>query len=146
MPHLTLQISANGPIVELFVGVSAPRAEALKKANRPVPSPIMIRGLIDTGASCTSLDPSVLSALGIVSTGTTPIHTPSTKLGVPHVAKQYDISVVLPHPMINRTFSAIPVIESELAQLGIHALIGRDILAVCLLTYDGTAQTFTLGF
>ena len=147
MPHLTLQIGASRPIVEFLVGVSQPRAEALKRANRPVPAPMLVRGLIDTGASCTSLDPTILKALSLVSTGTTPVHTPSTKNGIPHVANQYDVSIILPHPMINRTFLAVPVIESELFhQGGFHALIGRDILAFCMLTYSGTAQTFTLGF
>ena len=146
MPHLSLPIGSGGPVLECFIGVSAARAEALKKAAQPVPPPIHIRGLVDTGASCTSVDPSILKTLGVVSTGTVPVHTPSTKCGHPHVANQFDVCFVLNHPMIARNFTALPVIESDLEHQGIHALIGRDILSFCLLTYDGQAGMFCLGF
>jgi|SRR5882724_3465802 len=145
MPHLTLQISAGGPVLELYVGVSNPRSDALKAAGQPVPPPVMVRGLLDTGASCTGVDPAVLTGLGIASTGTTPLHTPSTTLSTPHIARQFDVSIILVHPLINRTFMAIPVIESQLAHQGIQMLIGRDILNQCLFTYDGTAQSFCLA-
>lgn len=146
MPHLSLPIGAGGPVLEFFVGVSQPRADALKRGGQPVPAPILVRGLIDTGASITSVDPSILRALGIVSTGTASVHTPSTKCGQPHTANLFDISLVLQHPMVNRTWFGVPVIEAELIHQGIHALIGRDILSFCLLTYDGQTQTFCLGF
>ena len=73
MPHISLPISPSGPTLEFFVAASVPRAEALKKAGLPVPAPILVKGLIDTGASCTSIDPSILKALGLVSTGTIPV-------------------------------------------------------------------------
>jgi predicted aspartyl protease len=146
MPHLTQQIGPGGPILDLFVGVSFPRSEALRKAGRSVPNSVRIKGLIDTGASCTCIDPTILSGLGLVPTGTTQVHTPSTSGAVPHIAKQFDVSLVLPHSVANRTFIAVPVIESQLLHQGIHALIGRDILSFCLMTYDGQAQTFCLGF
>lgn len=129
-----------------MVGVSGPRAAALTAARQPIPAPVPITGLIDTGASCTSIDVSVLRQLAIPSSGQTQIHTPSTQAGVPHYANLYDISIVLVHPSISRTFSAVPVTESQLIHQGIQALIGRDILACCIFTYDGSAQNFCLGF
>jgi hypothetical protein len=48
--------------------------------------------------------------------------------------------------MMTRTWTALAVIESELAHQGIQTLIGRDILFFCLLIYDGHAGTFALGF
>jgi hypothetical protein len=88
----------------------------------------------------------VLKTLGVVSTGTIPLHTPSTKPECPHVANQFDVSLLLVHPKGTRTWLALPVIESELAHQGIRALVGRDILKFCLMTYDGQAGTFALGF
>lgn len=147
MPHLTLPITPNGgPLIDFVCGVSRPRAEALKKAGLPVPANINVKGLVDTGASITSIDPSILKALAVVSTGTIPLHTPSTKQGCPHVANQFDISLILVHTKAVRTWFALPVIEAELAHQGIHALIGRDVLRFCLMTYDGQAGTFALGF
>lgn len=146
MPHITLRISAGGPLLQFMVGVSGPRARALQTANQTIPAPILVTGLIDTGASCTSIDASILRQLNIPSTGTTPVHTPSTQPNVPHIANLYDISLVLVHPLITRTFSALAVTESQLVHQGIQALIGRDILACCLFTYDGAGQSFCLGF
>ena len=146
MPHLTLEISQRGPLLQFMVGASGPRQQALIRAAQVVPQPIPITGLIDTGASCTSIDSSVLRQLAIPSTGTTQVHTPSTQAGVPHVANLYDISLILVHPLITRTFTAVPVTESQLIHQGIQALIGRDILSWCLFTYDGVSKTFCLGF
>jgi hypothetical protein len=105
-----------------------------------------VKGLIDTGASCTCLDPAILNSLEVAPTGTVPVHTPSTKSDSPHVASQFDVSIIFAHPLFTRTWRAVAVIESELAHGGIQALIGRDILQSCLLTYDGEAGTFTIGF
>ena len=38
------------------------------------------------------------------------------------------------------------VIECELASQGFFALIGRDVLSKCILTYDGPADRFILDF
>jgi hypothetical protein len=44
-------------------------------------------------------------------------------------------------------FSTLAVMASELfAVQGIHALIGRDVLANCFLTYNGSTGHFTLAF
>ena len=145
MPHLTSLIAVGGPILDFRIGVSAPRASRLKKENKVVPPSIPIRGLIDTGASCTCIDPSCLSTLGLSPTGQVPIHTPTTGSS-PQLRNQYDISLTLVHPDITRTIRAIPVVESQLSFQGIHALIGRDVLKNCLFVYDGVQETFSLAF
>jgi hypothetical protein len=146
MPHFSLTISQGGPLLQFAIGVSSPRASALAAAGQPIPPRIPITGLIDTGASCSSIDASVLRQLAIPTTGTTTVHTPSTQANAPHATNLYDISLVLIHPLITRTFNALPVIESQLLHQGIQALIGRDILSQCLFTYDGAAQTFCFAF
>jgi hypothetical protein len=76
------------------------------------------------------------------------MNTPSTG-ATPVPVDTYDISLIIyataQHaPLVHHT---IPVICSELlAAQGIHALIGRDILKSCLLTYDGMAGLFSLAF
>ena len=145
MPHVTLQISPGGPIVDLLVGVSIPRAEALQRADQAVPNAVRIRGLVDTGASGTCVDPSCIRALDLSPTGQTAIHTPSTG-ETAHICSQYDISLVLLHPRLKFTIQALPVIEASLSLQGIQALLGRDVLARCLFVYDGAAGIFTLAF
>jgi hypothetical protein len=146
MPHLSLPFSAGAPIVDLLIGVSKPRADALKLAGHPIPPQIPIRALIDTGASCTGIDLTILKTLGVPSTGTIPCHTPSTKRDKPHDANQYDIGLVLVHTLLMRSFHALPVIDAKLNHQGIKAIVGRDILSHCLFTYDGQTQNFCLAF
>ncbi|HUC85646.1 MAG TPA: hypothetical protein VL970_10675 [Candidatus Acidoferrales bacterium] len=143
---MTLAISPRGPLMQFLVGVSGPRATALRAANQLVPAQIPITGLIDTGASSTVIDSIVLGQLAIPTTGTTPIHTPSTQADAPHFANQYDISLTFIHPWVTRTFPAVPITDAQLVHQGIQALIGRDILGQCLLTYDGVGRSFCLAF
>ena len=104
------------------------------------------RALLDTGASCTGIDSSIVQALGFMRTGTTSIHTPSTGT-TPHVCNQYDISlIVLMAPQFHIASLVIPVVESQLSNQGFHVLIGRDVLANALLVYNGKSGTASIGF
>jgi len=49
MPHLTIPFAAGTPIIDLFVGVSAQRRQALIAAGKSVPEFQVARALIDTG-------------------------------------------------------------------------------------------------
>jgi hypothetical protein len=111
----------------------------------PVPTPVDVRVLVDTGASGTCLDPSIMTLLNLTPKGTVMIHTPSTG-GTPCAHSQYDVSLILMHPKISYTFHAVPVIASTLGAQGIQGLLGRDVLKECLLIYDGPANGFTLAF
>ena len=145
MPHLTLQFGATGPLLDVLISVSAPRQAALKQAGQAVPSPQIARALIDTGASITAVDPAITTALNLIPTGQTTIHTPSTAAEQPHPCATYDVHLTLSHPALSFYINALPVIQSNLHHQGIQALIGRDVLANCLLFYDGRAGTYVLG-
>jgi hypothetical protein len=148
VPHFSLQIESGGPILQALVSVSQPRAAALVAAGQSVPLAVPIRALVDTGASCTCVDPSVLAGLSLTPTGKVSLTTPSTG-ATPHDADQYDVGLILPAavgapPLILRT---VPVVSSSLlVAQGFHALIGRDILDRCLFVYNGDARLFTLAF
>lgn len=148
MPHFTLSIGTNGPLLSAVAAVSKQRWEALSAAGQPLPAVVPITGLVDTGASCTCMDPTVLTSLQLTATGSVLVSTPSTG-DTPHDTEQYDIGLLIPAatgapPLF---FETIPVISSQLlARQGFHALIGRDILDRCLLVYDGASRHFTLAF
>jgi hypothetical protein len=145
MPVLTTPLVPEGPIVTLLIGVSLARAGALQAANQPVPAPVQIRALIDTGASCTCLAAGALSPLSLVPTGTTQMTTPSTGQ-TPVQCSQYDVSLTIAHPHLNLTIPAMPIVECQPLGGTIQGLLGRDFLSLCLFVYDGPGQRFSLAY
>ncbi len=149
MPYFTLQLTAQGPMMVAFVGVSEARRAALLSVGQAVPQPIQIRALVDTGATGTCVDPTVLQTLGLTPTGSVQVNTPSTGPN-PHSADLYDVSIAIPGALQTHSpliMENIPVLCADLlAAQGFHALVGRDILSLCLLCYDGLRGTFTLAY
>jgi hypothetical protein len=89
-----------------------------------------------------------VTALDLPARGTVSVHTPSTG-PTPHIADEYEVSLVLPGAGIHHvplTIDAVRVIASDLAVQGIHAIIGRVVLQDCILIYNGTVGEFTLAF
>jgi predicted aspartyl protease len=145
MPHLTFPITAAGCELDVYVGVSKEREEALKKATQTVPPLSKIRMIVDTGATGTAIDESVLKSLGLTPTGTTQILTPSTK-GTPVVCATYDILLAVYHAKFPLVQTTLPVIASDFTGQTIQGLIGCDVLRECLLVLDGASGQFTLAF
>lgn len=148
MPHFTITLTQGAPMINLIVMVSAARRAALLAAHSPVPASQSIRGLVDTGASNTCIDPSVLQALQLQPTGSVPMHTPTTG-GVPVAADTYDVAIFIPSTPTSVPFHR-PNMQVSATELlsgqGFHALIGRDILSQCVLNYNGTMQLLTIAY
>lgn len=151
MPHFTLAIELAGPVVTAVVGVSEGRRAALTLENQPIPPTRIIRALVDTGASFTSIEPAVLGSagLGLTPTGTIDIVTPSTGQDV-HTTDTYDIDLVIAGATQEDPPLRLPNLRVAASELylrqGIHALIGRDVLQRCVLVYNGALHQFTLAF
>lgn len=147
MPILTAQIGPDGPIVNIMIGISRPRMDAMKALGQNIPPPIEIRALIDTGASCTVIDNTIINNLGLVPTGTAPIHTPSTGTS-PHICNQYDISIAIPmgSAQFVVVFNTRPAIGADLSAQGIQGLIGRDLLEKGTLWYNGLESSLSIAF
>jgi Aspartyl protease len=148
LSHFTRQIEADGPTLNAVVTVSAARATALKDASVPLPQPVPIRALVDTGASCTCVDPDVLARLQLTPTGKASLNTPSTG-GQAQEFDQYDIGLAIPGAApgaIPLFLGTVPVVAAVLTGQAIQALIGRDILGACVLVYNGTTGLFTLAY
>lgn len=123
------------------------RADALAAAGLPVPPIQRMTALIDTGASCSCVDPAVIQALGLAPTGSTLMFTPSTG-AQGHLTDQYDASLQIYCTMQQAPLEipVIGVVASDLRVQGIDALIGRDVLQYCLFSYNGQSGFFTLAF
>ena len=143
MPSFTSQIPdllRTGPVCQVRIGVSGPTEELLRQQGKPVPAPIEITALIDTGASGTAVRPEIIKQLQLTPRGVTNICTPSSSA---HPCNVYDVSLLFPHGV---ALSVITVIEVPLEGQSIQGLIGRDVLRHGILYYSGYTNTFSLSF
>jgi len=127
-------LQAAGPLLPVAVAVHPILAQQLRGSGATPPAPVGGVGLIDTGASVSAVDSSVVSQLGIPPIGTINVGTAG---GVQQQA-QYPASFSFPGtglPTINFNF----VIGSNLTgqQPPIIALIGRDVLRHFVMIYNG---------
>src|SRR5438132_1528856 len=132
MPHLTFPTSPDGPALQVLIGMQGPRMAALLAAGRPIPPPLAVRSLIDSGTDITCVAPWVLRQLGLVSAGSSSTQTAGGSVKV----NLFDVSVTISGPagkvgpMLVR--DQLIVMELTQALSNIDALIGRDILNDCL--------------
>ncbi len=145
MPTLTGLIGPWGPTVDIKVMQTNQRVEALKRAGKAFSSPVIVLGLIDTGASLSILDTTVTHSLGLEPRGVVSIHTPSTgAASAKHMS--YDALFIIGETTGEPLSKTVQVVESELASQGIFALIGRNFLEACQFVYDGPSKSFSLHY
>ncbi len=146
MPLITVPVEQIGPVLTVAVGVSVPRAGALVAHGQSAPPPVMGRFLLDTGASKTCVDLDLIVPLGLPRINSVLISTPSTG-GKPATRDQFDASVIIQgnSPDVSYLVAAIPIIATHFRSQGIDGLIGRDVIDLCMLVYNGPARTVTLG-
>ena len=141
MPTFTARqpdLTVSGPLVAVEVTLSAGAEAAEIKAGNPVPTPLTLSGMIDTGASATVLQQGLPAKLGLQPVGTTQVNTPTSQ-GV--VCPLYSVRVVLP----SRIVVEVIAVEAPLAGQNIQCLIGRDVLAGGVFVYIGYAETFSFS-
>jgi len=143
VPSFTSQVPdlrRTGPVCQVRIGVSGPTADLLKQQSKPIPTPVEIMALIDTGASGTAVKPEVIQQLQLTPRGVAQIATPSSSA---HPCNVYDVSLTFPHGVIA---PLITVMEVPLEGQRIQGLIGRDVLSSGILIYTGYTNTFSLSF
>jgi predicted aspartyl protease len=102
--------------------------------------------IIDTGADSTMLSSQLMRSLGIEPTGQTRLLTSGSK-GVPEPCNVYDIQLEI----ANRTqptwrIPALEVLALPLENQGTDGMLGRDVLRLGILHYDGPRNQFTLDY
>lgn len=135
MPNL----QAIGPIVEIRIAVPKAVEAIFVSTGQPVPSPVAMTAMIDTGASGTVIQEGVSAQLGLHPVGVVAINTPSST-GV--LCAQYAVRLIFPNNVVGEAV----VIEAPLAGQHIQGLVGRDVLAQSVLVYIGYTNQFTLSF
>lgn len=113
----------------------------MEREGKPIPQPQVQTALLDTGASFTAIEESVLRGLGLQPVGLTPVSTPSGQtIHATYACKISSPGTPIPPLMLNA------VVGCQLQGFGHIALIGRDILRHFLLVYNGVEGSWTLAF
>ena len=149
MPSLTgVWTELDGALVAVRIGVSRQELLRLRASRHPIPQPVDLTALIDSGAQITCVDSAILPGLDLTLFGVTPVNVPS--LGGLSAAVQYAASLIVIHPSGNAqddfVISDLPIAEVNLGALGYQLLIGRDVLVACQFHLDGPKLTFTLDY
>lgn len=132
-------LAVVGPRLEVEVSVSTAYAEQIAKQGGTVATPHVGHALIDTGATRTCVDVDAIAKLGVPAVDRMPVLTPSgSETQSVHPVRLTFVGTGL------GSVDAIPVLASKLGAQGILALIGRDILAQCVLIYNGPGGHFTI--
>jgi hypothetical protein len=144
---LTLDADDKGrPVIERFLAASAPRTAALEALGMTPHAPIGVRALIDTGASCSNVQKSVLERLGLEPVGEELVHTASTE-GTPKEVAAYAVQIFFAGVSGGQFDADLRVVAADdFSGLGVEMLLGRDVLGRCLIFFNGPEGRFTLAF
>jgi hypothetical protein len=147
MPLLDVSIGPNGPIIEVRLWVVPQDAVDMAVAGLPVPRPISVPGLVDTGAEVTAIQRSLAEWMGVPVFSF--LEARSSVLGdEARIVAVYRIQMTFgpleaPDPPKWRTISAVGV---SVVSPGATVLIGRDLLATCRSTYDGRKRRLMISY
>lgn len=146
MSAVTFEITDDGPIVRILISASTNQRKVLEDLELDIPEPVLLDVLIDTGASCTSIDANHLALLKIQPTGITDVMTPSTgSTPVQFYQYEIDLAIELSEGQFKH-FQNVSVIQSDLRGQYIEGLAGRDLLSQGVFIYDGPGQRFSLAY
>lgn len=128
-----------GPRIQITISPLEAHIKALADKGQRPPAPVSGWGLIDTGASGTCVDRAAAekAGLAVVDSGPMTSATHEAEI-VPIFAGRLDIGGIPQNVDMKRAHGA------NLAPQDLIALIGRDVLAVCVLVYNGVDGSFTL--
>jgi hypothetical protein len=141
MPSFTIRVPGlhqTGPQLQIAIGLQPAAEQAVRDAGDPLPAPVALPCMIDTGATLTIIAQGTGAKLGLKPVGVVTMSTASHK-GVP--CEQYAVRLAMP----NNIIIDITATEMPMPDPSTQALIGRDILSQCVLVYVGYAETFTLS-
>jgi predicted aspartyl protease len=132
-----------GPVLPVEIHVPTAYSNVLISLNLPVPHPMSGFGLIDTGASGTAVDESVMMQLGVPPINVVPIKVMTP--GGPTQQNTYPVMIAFPGTGLP-PFEFSTVLGSQLQGQGIMALIGRDLLSQMLLVDNGRTGSISLSY
>ena len=65
MPHIAATFNSSGPIIDVWLGVSAPKRRAMAALKQQPPPALKLQFIIDTGADTTMVADQHMRSLGV---------------------------------------------------------------------------------
>lgn len=134
-------LESMGPTLPVAISLSPVHARLLTEAGQPVPSAITGLAIIDTGAATCLVDEAAMRALGIPVFGRTPHVGATGSADLP----TYPASLSFPGTALP-SVTFFDFAATHLSQLGLIALIGRNVLANFVLVYNGPGGHVTVAY
>jgi len=130
----------RGPVVQVSISIAQSMTQQLVQQGATLPAPVTGMALIDTGASSTCIDDAIAQQLGVPAIDVVTMHSASH---AGHPANIYPVRFALTGMPI--ALDVPRAMGAALASQGLAMLIGRDILQICTLFYNGMSGEFTLS-
>lgn len=143
MPSVTISNPAlqnDGPILEVHFCIPQQLEQQYIAQGIPIPAPVIVKALIDTGAFSCVVQDTIPQKLGLAPVGATTITTPSSQA---HPCNAYFMRMIIPTHN-NLSYEGV-FIGAPLQGQSIECLIGRDLLSNGILIYLGNNNQFTLS-
>lgn len=132
------RLRQDGAIVSVQIQVPASYAQQLQAKGQAVPPPQVVRGMIDTGASISTVSEAVAAAAGLQQVSSVPIG------GVGGTSTRPIYSTYFGLPEYNVAVDPIEIASVNLPIGGFDVLVGRDVLKALELVYTGVQGIFSL--
>jgi hypothetical protein len=135
---LVEMLRREGPIVD--VQISLPRALAARsqQQGQPPGAGQTVRGLVDTGASISTVSDQVAAAVGLQAIASVPLG------GVGGTSERPIFAAAVALPRYGISVDPIEIAGVTIPMPGIDVLIGRDVLRALYLEYKGPEGAFAL--
>jgi hypothetical protein len=146
MPHFTLKCTPDGLEVSILIALDTAEMAKRLAAGSPVPRPVRVRGLLDTGSDISCTVPRVVSQLGLLLLRQDVTQTAAGPLRVN--LYEASLSVLMPGAApvtFLTTLEQLTMMELPSLTSGIEAVVGLDVLYRLWLFLDGPRREFTLG-
>jgi predicted aspartyl protease len=129
----------QGPTIKVSIGFDKLDLEEAQQIGLEIPKPLVVIGLIDTGASITVINPEIAKTCKLRQTGTVLI----SAVGNSGMYPEYAASIQFPGSTL-KGLDVTRIVACSLIRQPVSCLIGRDFLRRWLFTYDGKSGTIVI--
>ncbi len=145
--HHGTSSATHGPVIRVRLSLTRAEARRRTRANLPPAASIEVEALIDTGAEVTCISSDAVRRLGAAPTMLGMVNTAAMS-GLAG-SLEYVLDLRIPNPRGSMASELVvtdlTVYEIDLQGSNYELLLGRDVLAHCVLAFDGLTDSFTLS-